>query len=128
MSYTKVNSGNYPEQSKPFYIFGSDSGKCGKTFLIKTIFHVSKVFLYRSYDAAKHILFRYSIWIRMCFSLQRLVSAITIPCKTYIYVKMFSLPEFDQVMCGKVDKMVSNLLHKIKVDEFDQIVESVIKS
>ena len=41
---------------------------------------------------------------------------------------MFSLPEFDQVMCGKVDKMVSNLLHKIKVDEFDQIVESVIKS
>ena len=55
MSYTKVNSGNYPEQSKPFYVFGSDSGKCGKTFLIKTIFHaVSKVFLYRSYDAAKH--------------------------------------------------------------------------
>ena len=41
---------------------------------------------------------------------------------------MFSLPEFDQVMREKVDKMVSNLLHKIKVDEFDQIVESVIKS
>ena len=54
MSYTRVNSGNYPEQSKPFYVFGSDSGKCGKTFLIKTIFHaVSKVFLYRSYHAAK---------------------------------------------------------------------------
>ena len=41
MSHTKVNSGNYPEQSKPFHIFGSDSGKCGKNLFNQNYFSCS---------------------------------------------------------------------------------------
>lgn len=45
---------NWQTPSTLFYLFLSGSGRCGKSRLIKTIFHaVSKVFLYRSGGSAK---------------------------------------------------------------------------
>ena len=42
------------KQSALFHLFLSGSGGCGKSHLIKTVFHaVNKVFLYRSGDPAK---------------------------------------------------------------------------
>ena len=52
----KVKSGIISNQSKPFHIFLSDSGGCGKSNLIKSIYHaINKVFLYRSGDPGKPI-------------------------------------------------------------------------
>ena len=50
----KVKSGIISNHSKPFYLFFSDIGGCGKSHLIKTIYHaIKKVFLYRSGDPGK---------------------------------------------------------------------------
>ena len=53
-SHVKVKCGTTSKQSAPFHLFLSGSGGCGKSYLIKTVFHaVNKVFLYRSGDPAK---------------------------------------------------------------------------
>ena len=50
----KVKSGIISNQSKPFHLFLSGSGGCGKSHLIKTIYKtINKVFLYRSGDPRK---------------------------------------------------------------------------
>ena len=49
----KVKSGITSNQSKPFHLFLSGSGGCGKSHLIKTICHANKLFLYRSGDPGK---------------------------------------------------------------------------
>ena len=49
-----VKSGIISNQSKPFHLFLSGSRSCGKSHLIKTIYHaVNKVFLYGSDDPVK---------------------------------------------------------------------------
>ena len=53
-SHVKVKCATPSKQSTPFHLFLSGSGGCGKSHLIKTVFHaVNKVFLYQSGDPAK---------------------------------------------------------------------------
>ena len=53
-SHVKVKCGLTSKQSTPFHLFLSGNGGCGKSHLIKTVFHAAnKVFLYRSVDPAK---------------------------------------------------------------------------
>ena len=53
-SHVKVNCGTTSKQSAPFHLFLWRSGGCGKSHLIKTVFHaVNKVFLYGSGDPAR---------------------------------------------------------------------------
>ena len=53
-SHVKVKCATPSKQLTPFHLFLSGSGGCGKSHLIKTVFHaVNKVFLYQSGDPAK---------------------------------------------------------------------------
>ena len=53
-SHVKVKCGTNSKQSTPFHLFLSGTRGCGKSHLIKTVFHAAnKVFLYRSGDPAK---------------------------------------------------------------------------
>ena len=134
-SHVKVKRRTTSKQSAPFHLFLSGSGGCGKSNIIKTVFHaVNKVLLYRSGDPVKPrvLLLAPTDVAKININGNTVHSGLHIPCQG----KLFPLndankaelinkyAEVELVIIDKISMVSSKLFYQIQQKRLREIFSS----